>query len=278
MTAALPNPTRRVRIDDVELCVHDAGQGPPLLFVHGFPLSHAMWAGQLGPLAASHRVIAPDLRGFGASDVTPGVVSMDRLADDLAALLDALQVREPVVFVGLSMGGYVGWSFVRRHAARLAALVLCDTRAAADAPEAQAQRRKMARHVLEHGTAALAEAMLPRLVSPATAAARPELVELLRGMIAAAPPAGVAAAQEGMAAREDATALLPSIGVPTLLVVGSEDVISPAAEMAAMAERVPGARLVVVPGAGHMAPLEAPATVNAALAEFLAGLGPAGRR
>src|SRR5262245_18259333 len=126
----------RIHVDSATLEVTEAGSGPVLLLVHGFPLDHQMWRRQIDTFAMTHRVVAPDLRGFGLSTVTPGIVTMDRYADDLALLLDAMEIREPITFCGLSMGGYIAWQFVERHRARLAKLILCDTKAAPDTPEA----------------------------------------------------------------------------------------------------------------------------------------------
>lgn len=255
-------------VNGIRLNVSDEGRGTPILFVHGFPLTHAMWRGQT-PLAERFRLIAPDLRGFGASQVVPGTTTMAQLADDCAALLDAMHVHEKVVFCGLSMGGYVAWQFIKRHANRLRGLVLCDTRAAADGPEAAATRLKMAEHVLQHGTSAVAEAMPPKLFAAATIKERLEIVAEVRSMIAETHPDGLAAAQRGMAEREDVRSLLPSIRVPTLVVVGREDAISPVDEMRGIAETIPGAQFHIVDGAGHMAPLERPDDFNRVLAAFV---------
>ena len=176
------------------------------------------------------------------------------------------------------MGGYVALEFWRRHRRRLRALVLCDTRAAADAPEAVAIREQTAARLVDEGTAFLQETMLPRLLGPAVAAEQPRLVERLRRIIAAADPRGLAAASLGMARRADFTPLLPAIDCPTLLVVGREDVVSPPAEMAAMAAAIPGARLVEIPAAGHLSPMERPDKVNAAILAFLCELDMPGTR
>ncbi|MGD9644380.1 MAG: alpha/beta fold hydrolase [Pirellulales bacterium] len=264
-----------LRAGDVDLAVREQGSGPPILFVHGFPLDHSMWREQLaadGPLAAGHRLIAPDLRGFGSSAVTPGTVGMEQMADDLSALLDALQVTEPVVFVGLSMGGYVAWRFWQRHASRVRALVLCDTRAVADTPEAARGRRQLAARVLAEGAAPVAEAMLPKLFAPQAATRQPDRVQATEQVIRGTSPEGIAAALRGMAERPDATPLLATIRVPTLVIVGEHDGISPPAEMRTVADAIAGAEFVEVPDAGHMAPLENPTVVNAAIAAFCAQL------
>lgn len=259
----------KIDIGEVQLNVVDAGQGPPLLLVHGFPLDHTMWQGQIEALSASRRVIAPDLRGFGDSDVTDDVVTMEQFADDLAALLDALAVAEPVAFCGLSMGGYIGWQFFQRHRGRLSHLIQCDTRATADTNEARAARLKAAEIVLKEGTQPIAASMLPKLFAESTAADNPTVVEATRQVMLNTSRQAIAAAQRGMAERPDVTALLGAIDVPTLILVGQHDVISPPDEMRAIAAAIPGARFVQIDAAGHMAPLEQPAAFNAAIREFL---------
>jgi len=263
--------TRTIELGDVRLNVLDVGTGPTLLLVHGFPLDHAMWQGQIAHFASRMRVVAPDLRGFGASTLAAGAeaTSMETFADDLAQLLDALAIIEPVTFCGLSMGGCIAWQFALRYRQRLARLVLCDTRAAPDSPAVAEGRFKTAEQVLAVGTESLCQAMLPRLLAKANrehaTAARTYIGQAIR----AAPPAGVAAAARGMARRIDATSLLPTLDVPALLVVGEEDVISPVDEMRGMAQAMPKAELAVIAGAGHMAPLEQPAIVNRSLEAFL---------
>lgn len=244
-----------------------AGAGKPVVLVHGFPLDHSMWSAQLGPLAERYQVIAPDLRGFGGSVVTPGVTTMEQMADDIAGILAALKITEPVAFCGLSMGGYVAWRFWERHRNRLARLILCDTRADADSPTAAANRLTTAEKVLSEGTAFLVEAMAPRLfavdhqTTPYAAA--------VRQVMAAAPPEGVAAALRGMAQRPNVTSWLGQIDVPTLVLCGEHDVISPAKEMRAFAEAIPAARFCLIQNAGHMAPGEQPEAVNQVIGEFL---------
>ena len=263
---------KRVALGDVELAVVDRGQGVPLLLVHGFPLDHSMWSGQLEGLSDSCRIIAPDLRGFGQSDVTEGTVTMAQMADDLVALLNGLGVDEPVVFCGLSMGGYVGWEFFRRHRDRLRGLVLCDTRAICDTPEVAQGRRDTANKVVEEGLAVLVDGMVPKLFSEATVANRPEIVEQTREVMMNTAREGIAAAARGMAERIDATSTLPGIDCPTLVVVGEEDAISTVKEMRGFADRIPNARFVEIKGAGHMSPLENPTAVNVAIRGFVDGL------
>jgi pimeloyl-ACP methyl ester carboxylesterase len=202
---------KKITVNGISLAVHDEGSGPTILFVHGFPLSHTMWRPQLEAFATDHRVLAPDLRGFGESDVTEGTVTMEQHADDLMALLDELNVNEPIVLCGLSMGGYIAWQFQQKYSERLRALILCDTRAIADTPEGVENRKRLAKMVIENGSAAVASVMLPNLFSPATADRDQSAIDELRQTIEATSRQGIAAASLGMAERPDVTPLLPNI-------------------------------------------------------------------
>ena len=258
---------RRFDINGGTLSVYECGAGPAVIFIHGYPLNHTMWSEQFAALSNNNRLIAPDLRGFGASSVTDGTVSMEQMADDLAALLDAMQIRQPVTLCGLSMGGYVAFQFVRKYRDRVRSLVLCDTRSAADTPEAAAARLQMASRVLTEGAGPVADAMLPKLLRPQSAGG--PAYERVQQMILSTDPRGIAAALRGMAARPDSTSMLAAIDVRTLVFVGADDAISPATEMRQLAARIPGAQFEVIPEAGHMAPMENPAAVNRVLATFL---------
>ncbi len=262
-----------VNIGEIDLQVFVAGAGTPLLFVHGFPLDHTMWRGQMAQFSLTHRVIAPDLRGFGQSGVTPGTVTMAQFADDLATLLDRLGVTGPVCFCGLSMGGAIGWQFIQRHRSRVRSLVICDARALPDTPEGRQTRYTLAERVLAEGPEFVAATMPERLFSKRTRAEKPEIVADVQGVIRRTAPDGIAAGARGLGERPDMTGFLPQVDVPTLLIVGDEDVISTVDEMRSMAAAIPGAEFVSVPGAGHMAPLEDPWTVNAAMARFLQRIG-----
>jgi pimeloyl-ACP methyl ester carboxylesterase len=266
----------RAKLATVELAYLDRGTGLPILLVHGFPLDHTMWSAQINALADRWRVIAPDLRGFGQSslgDADPELgISMERYADDLAELLDALAIRDPVVLAGFSMGGYVAWQFVRKHAPRLRALIQCDTRAVADTDEAKAGRLKMAENVAEWGSGRVAEMMGPKLLAGRTFESKPEVVHAVRGVVERTLPAAIAAAQRGMAARPDVTSLLPKINVPSLLIAGAEDAISPPSEMRSIAAAIPHAEFVEIPAAGHMTTMENPTAVNEAFMAFLNAL------
>lgn len=245
------------------------GTGLPVVFVHGFPFDSRMWQPQLDGVSDGFRLIAPDLRGFGRSPAPgEGPLTMDSHADDLAALLDGLGI-ERAVFCGLSMGGYVLFSMWRRHRERVRALVLCSTRADADTEGARANRRALAERALREGAASVADAMIPSVLSSETRENRPDVVALVREMIEGTDPGTIARGQEGMARRTDSTDLLPEINVPTLLLFGSEDPISPVAVGDEMCRSLPDARMVVIPGAAHLPNLEDPAAFNAPLLEFL---------
>jgi 3-oxoadipate enol-lactonase len=247
------------------------GDGPATLFLHAFPLDLEMWNAQLEALAPRQLVVRFDARGFGGSPPGDGPLTMDQIADDGAALLDHLGIERAVV-AGCSMGGYAAFAFVRRHAQRLAGLVLQDTRAGADTEEAKANRKALAERVLAEGSPAAVDAFLPKLVGETTHRERPEIAARVRERILAASPRGIANALHGLAAREDSRATLAAIRVPTLVLVGEEDTLTPPSEAEAIAGALAGSRLVVVPRAGHLANLENPEALNAAVVAFLDGL------
>jgi pimeloyl-ACP methyl ester carboxylesterase len=265
-----------IAVDAVSLACEERGSGPAVALLHGFPLDHEMWAAQIEGLSPQCRVLAPDLRGFGQSQLTAFDVQvgvpMEKYAADLLATLDTLGVKHPIVLAGFSMGGYAAWQFAVRYPERLRGLVLCDTRAAADGADARAGRLKMAAEVLAAQSPEPATAMLPRLVSPETTKSRPEIAERVRTMIRRQSPQAIAAAQRGMARREDVTARLPAISCPALVMVGAEDAISPPQEMRQIARALPAARFVEIPHAGHMSPMENPAAVTEAMRDFLESL------
>lgn len=241
-----------------------------LVFLHGFPLNHAMWSAQLDAFDKTYRVIAPDLRGHGASSVTEGTVTMRQMADDVAGLLDAMKINTPITLCGLSMGGYVAWEFWRAYPQRLARLIMCDTRAVADTEEVARARQMMAAQVVASGSQLAAESMTPKLFASSTQTDQPEKVELVRNMILNTDPQGIAATQRGMAQRVDMTPHLSNITTPTLVLCGAADTISPPTEMQSFANEMPSATFVEILNAGHLAPLENPTACNHAIRDFLA--------
>lgn len=253
------------------LTVAVVGTGPALLLVHGFPLDRELWRPQVEGITQWTR-IAPDLRGAGASESPLGGYSMARYADDLAAVLDATGT-ETAVCCGLSMGGYILFELLRRHPARVRALILCDTKSEADTPEGRRGRDDLAAVPRREGVAAVGERLLPKLLGRTTQATRPAVLEAARAMVLRSSVAGVAGALAAMRDRSDSTALLAGIAVPTLVLGGAEDEVTPPATMRAMAERIPGARYVEIGGAGHLAPMERPDAVMPVMGEFLKTLG-----
>lgn len=250
----------------------DAGTGPVVVLLHAFPLSRAMWAPQIEALADHYRILAPDLRGFGGSKSFIDPPSLDQVADDMAILLDELKITGPVVLGGLSMGGYAALAFARRHAGRLRGLILADTKAEADDAEGKANRDRLIAFAAEHTGRDVLEQMLPRLVAAETPARHPEVMDTLRHIAADQTPAGIIGALRAMRERPDSTPMLPSIAVPTLIVVGENDALTPPTVAASMAASIAGARLVRIPGAGHLSNLERPTEFNAAVRAFLAEL------
>lgn len=247
------------------------GGSPAILCVHGFPLSRATWGRQLAGLADLGWLIAPDLRGHGASEATPGPYSMDLFADDQRALLDHLGIAR-VIFCGLSLGGYVALAFARRFPERLAGLILADTRAGTDNAEQRAAREELALLVEREGSAAAVERLVPGYIAPASATRDPTLRPLLDGIVAAAPPVGLAATARAMAVRPDSLPSLGEIAVPTAVIVGSEDTRTPPALAEQVHRAIPGSTLTVLPGAGHLANQEDPDGFNAAVRAFVAGV------
>ena len=243
----------------IEIACLDQGGGTPLVLIHGFPFDYSMWQPQIAAFSKRFRVIAPDLRGFGKSSLLPSDVvegvAMERYAADVVATLDYLQVDQPAIMCGFSMGGYVLWQLVLHHSERIKALVLCDTRAAADSAEASAARLDSANEVLHSGVAGLAEGMLPKLLAPQTLAGNTHVVQHVGAMMRTADPGAVAAALRGMACREDVRSRLPSINLPSLLLAGAADAISQPAEMREIAALLPRAEFKEIADAGHMTTL-----------------------
>ena len=258
-----------IELEHFRMAYDDFGQGTPLVLLHGFPLSRAIWAAQIAELSAHHRLIAPDLRGHGDSEATPGPYSMEMLADDCLALLDVLEIQQPVILCGLSMGGYISLAFFRNYPARVASLILAATRASADSPEAQINRDKAISVANQQGAQAISDSMLPKMFAPETSASNPTLIKNLREMMANTSLPGIIGALQGMKNRQDSTPLLPLIKVPALVCHGANDQLIPVAVAQEMAASIPNAQLNIIPRAGHLLNLEQPALFNQAIADFI---------
>lgn len=256
----------QLTIDDRIIAVDVTGQGEPVIFIHGFPLDRRMWRNQVAEFSQEYRVITFDLRGFGESAPSPEVMTMEDYAADIAAILDELDIQEPVTLCGLSMGGYIAFAFYRAYQKRLRRLILCDTKAVADSDEKRRQRHAMAERLLAEGIEFLPQATIPALLDKA---ASQNVHALVEEMVTASSPQGAAAAARGMALRADSTNLLQKIDVPTLVICGEADQISPPDEMRKIAAAIPAAHFELIPGAGHLTPLENPAAVNQAIGAFL---------
>ena len=254
----------KTRIGDRNVAYQDVGQGRAVILVHAFPLDGRMWQETAARLAGRCRVVAPDMRGFGESDLGDGRHSIADMADDVAALMDSLGLAKATVG-GMSMGGYVSLAFAARHRARLDKLILADTRAAADSDAARAGRADALALVEREGVSAYVERQLAALLS---SSASEETKNRVRAFCRQSPQA-VCAGIRALRDRPDRRAELAGIACPTLVMVGKEDKISPPAEAAEMAAAIPGSRLIEIPGAGHLSNLENPSDFVAAIAEFV---------
>ena len=260
----------RVTSGGVSINYTDSGSGTPVLLVHAFPLNSKMWEPQIEALGDRFRFIAPDLRGFGGSDAPEdrSQYNVDLFADDLKAVLDDAGVNEAVV-CGLSLGGYVAFAFLRKYRSNVKALVLADTRPEADAPENITKRTGQQDMVASEGTAGLIDALPGALLGEPTREKKPDVVAHAKALMDN-PAAGFIGALEAMKGRPDSTGDLAGVDVPTLIVVGENDGLTPPDLSRNMHEHIGGSTLVVIPEAGHLSNLEAPEAFNGALAEFLA--------
>ncbi len=264
---------QRLTVNGVSLAVEIRGEGPAVLFIHGYPFDRSIWTHQMAALDGWSG-IAPDLRGMGQSDAPDLGYSMETYAADLAALLDLLAV-DKVVLVGHSMGGYIAFEFLRQWRRRVRGLVLIDSRAEADTPEGRNLRDNAAATARETGAGAVADSMLPKVLGVTTLEDDPAVVDRTRTIMAATPVPGMVGALGAMRDRPDSTALLPGLaGLPTLVIVGDEDEVTPPSQAGSMADAIPGASLVVIRSAGHLPTVERPVETSNALLAFLESLKP----
>lgn len=258
---------------DFAISYTDVGAGhPAVVLLHGFPFTSGLWRPQLTALAGEHRVLAPDFRGFGGTSLTDARYTLVELADDIAELLGALSIGGAAI-AGLSMGGYVAFEVFRRHRELVSALILADTRPDPDTPESRGNRIRTAALAQSQGSAAVADQLLPKLLSPWTRAQRRDVERELRDMMESVAPPALEAALMAMADRADSRPILQRIDVPTLVIVGADDQLTSPDEVREWSQRIPGATLRVIDRAGHVSNLEQAAAFNDAVLEFLAGPG-----
>jgi len=259
---------QRLRSDDAEIFYEIRGKGPPVVLLHPFPCHHEFWNPVAAALDSRYRLILPDLRGHGDSEIGEGPALMQKHASDIMRLLDAAGVGK-AAFVGCSIGGYILFEFWRRFRERVSSLALCDTRPQSDTAEGRSNRLKAAAAVLEQGTEPFIESMIPKLMGRTTMATRPDLVDGARAMMRKMSAEDISLVLRGMAERPDSVADLKSIDAPTLIVIGEEDVLSTVADGELMRQNIGGGQLKVVPKAGHYAPWEQPEAVRTVLRQFL---------
>jgi 3-oxoadipate enol-lactonase len=259
-------------VDDVRLAVDIVGHGNPILFIHGFPISREMWRHAADALSDRWTCINPDLRGHGESEISPDV-TIARFADDMAALIERFGGGKPAVVVGLSMGGIIALDLFRRRRELVRALGLIDTRANAESHEGLDRRETIAQTALDEGSKAVVDAMMPNVFSPKFDT---NLLERWYRVMCATPPEGIAAASRALGGRLDSFPLLPTIDCPTLVVVGAEDAITSVETLREIHNKIRGSQFEIIPGAGHVPPVERPDAFVHILRLFLDSLPPLG--
>jgi len=259
----------RVTVNGYALAVEDGGHGTPLLLLHGFPMSSAIFSPIRPMVERVGRLVTVDLRGFGASDAPPGSYDMDSLADDVVRVANHLEL-DRFVLGGHSMGGYVAFRVAANHRHRLAGLILIDTRAAADTPEGVERRWASIAAIKGGGRSTFLDGFLPLLVGPVTRDRKPETMELLRTIAAGIPDHVLTGCLDGMMTRPDSRGLLAGLDLPALVIHGADDAVMPPAEARALALALPRGQLLEVLDAGHTPTLEQPEHVGEAIARLLA--------
>jgi pimeloyl-ACP methyl ester carboxylesterase len=257
-----------LRSDDAEIFYEIQGDGPPVILLHPFPAHHEFWLPVIPALESRYRLILPDLRGHGESEIGQGPALMAKHAADIARIMDAAGIGR-AAFIVCSIGGYIVFEFLRRFRSRVSALALCDTRPQPDTSEARANRLKNADAVLEQGTEQFLKSMVPKLFGSTTVSSRPDIVEGALQMMRKMSPEDVSLVLRGMGEPPDSVPDLKYINLPTLIVMGEEDVLATGSDGELMRQNIPGSRLKMIPKAGHYAPWERPEAVGPLLRQFL---------
>ncbi|RPH78895.1 MAG: alpha/beta fold hydrolase [Nitrospiraceae bacterium] len=257
----------QTKINGLTIAYNDRGTGLPIVFLHAFPLNRTMWAPQEEALSSQFRIITVDLRGHGGSDAPLWHYTLDQSAADVSVLLNQLSIQQ-AIFVGLSMGGYILFAFYRKYATRVKGLILADTRAQADTVEGKDGRFHMAQIAYKQGPSAIAELMVPKLLSPQTIQTKPDLVQHVRAMIENNQISGIAGNLMAMAERQDSIPHLRHITCPAQIIVGELDQATPPSDARLMADQIPNAHLAIIPNAAHLANLEQPEAFNQIVTAF----------
>lgn len=265
----------------INSCLHryiDVGSpsSVPVILIHGFPFSHRMWnvpGGQVEALSATNRVIAYDIRGHGESEVGSAHYSIEIFVDDLFALMDHLNIPKAVL-CGLSMGGYIALRAVERNPERVMGLVLCDTKSEADSNEAKVKRANGIKFVKANGMKYYAQDYVKIVFAPSSFESRAESVKMVQSTVERTAPESIFGTLLALAGRTDTTGVLPSIKCPTLVLVGEKDNVTPVVHSQTLKDRIPGATLAVIPGAGHISNLEDPTEFNKHFVPFITSIKP----
>lgn len=257
----------QLNIRGIRLHYDDRGSGQPIVFVHGHPFNHTMWQYQISHFSKKYRLIMPDLRGYGRTEVTPGRVMLDEMALDILHLLESLQI-EQAIFCGLSMGGQIVLDFYRMFPHKVTALIIVDSDARGETPESYRQRMQKAALIEKTGMKQHTDDTIHQYIAAASMKNTAVYAHLYEMMTTTAAE-GAAAAHKGRGERRDHLPLLPHIQVPTLIVVGEEDFFTPEPIARLMSDAIPGAQLAVIPGAGHLPNMEKPEAFNKVLYDFL---------
>jgi 3-oxoadipate enol-lactonase len=261
---------KHIIINGLSVSYHDIGRedAPAIVLIHGFPLNKSMWNSQMELLKNDFRVIAYDVRGHGNSETGSQDFSIELFVNDLLCLIETLGLQRVILF-GFSMGGYIALNAIEKHADRFDGLILSDTQCTADAPEARAKRIGAMDRILEDGVAAYADEILPKLFAPASFVRHRTEVAAVREMILNTSTESLCNTLFAMSARKETRSELMEIGIPTLILVGKEDEITPVAASQVIHSRIRGSSFAVIPHAGHLANMENPVVYNQYLTEFL---------
>jgi pimeloyl-ACP methyl ester carboxylesterase len=263
---------KSVRANGIDIAYEDCGSGPPLLLLHGFSLDHTMWAAQVEELQRSYRIIVPDLRGLGKTETPPEPFSIETMADDAAALLEAIDIPAAAV-AGFSLGGYTLCQLLARHPLKVRAAAFVSTRAEADTEEGRERRTRIARLVIDEGMAPFATAFIPQLFDPAYLSAHPQEVAQTQSVIESQRPNGIALVLDAMRQRLDMSFYLKDFSQPAAVIGGLADALVPPQAMRDLHEGLPDSTIKLIDGVGHMSPVEAPEEVSFQLDQLMQRAG-----